>query len=303
MESLFITGGSGFVGRRLLAAIDPGRFGELRWLSRDPAGRAPRTAPVPARAVRGDINVPESYRALLDPGVTVLHLAAATGKAGPALQRRVNVDGTRTLLQECARAGVRRVLHVSSIAAKFPEKKHYPYARAKEEGEALVRASGLPHVILRPTIVAGPGSPVLAGLGRLASLPVLPVFGDGRTRVQPLHVDELVRMMLAVLAGDRFRGETLEIGGASIVTIEDLLLRLRRLLGRHGRRVIHLPLRPLMPLLAAVEKLLGGRLPLSAGQLYSFRYDGVAENRAPREHLEPRWGDIDAMLADSLAHE
>lgn len=299
MESLFVTGGSGFVGRRLLAALDPGRFRTVHWLSRDPARRVP--APAGMQPVAGDLNDPESYRSLLNGDVTVVHLAAATGRAGPAQQRAANVDGTRVLLGECSRAGVRRFLHVSSIAAKFPEKKHYPYGRAKEEGEALVRAAGLPYTILRPTIIAGPGSPVMAGLRRLAALPVMPVFGGGKTRIQPIHVDDLVRVMLAVLAEDRFQGETLEIGGPQAVSIEDFLLRLRRLSGSGRRRVVRLPLRPLIPLLAAGEKVLGQRLPLSASQLYTFRHDGVAEANPLTDRLAGGLRTMDEMIAEDLS--
>src|SRR5205823_14764221 len=62
---------------------------------------------------------------------TVIHLAAATGRLPPEEYFATNVDGTRDLLGQCRRAGVRNFLFVSTIAARFPDLKHYPYAQSK----------------------------------------------------------------------------------------------------------------------------------------------------------------------------
>jgi NADH dehydrogenase len=299
--SLLITGSSGFVGRHFVSALDFTKYGTVYSLSRRPTVAAPPLPPNLA-VIAADLCAPERYCALLGTGTTVVHLAAATGKATPADHRRVNVEGTRALLAACAQAGVRRFLHVSSIAVKFPEKKYYPYARCKEEGEALVRASGLPFTILRPAIIVGRESPVLAGLKRLAALPVMPVFGSGQARVQPLHVGDLVRAMLLILAEGRFQGETLELGGPQALAVEDFMKRIRGCLGSGRARALHIPLPPLIALLGMAEKALGPLLPLSAGQLYSFRYDGLAEKNTLSERLVGSFLGIDAMLKESLSN-
>ena len=90
----------------------------------------------------------------------MVHLAALTGRAAPEEYKRVNVDGTSVLLQACKAAKVRRFLHVSTIAAGYPDQRYYPYATTKAQAESLVRESGLDLAIVRPTLVLGEKSPI-----------------------------------------------------------------------------------------------------------------------------------------------
>jgi nucleoside-diphosphate-sugar epimerase len=230
----------------------------------------------------------------------VLHLAAATGKAGAADHFRVNAAGTRTLVAACEKAGVKNFLFVSSIAVKFPEKKYYPYALAKEQGEQAVRDGCRRYTILRPTLIAGLGSPALAGLARLACLPRPLVFGSGKTMVQPIFAADLARAIGEILSADRFNGETLEMGGRESLGIEDLMMRIRQLLKGKSAAAFHWPLAPTIPLLGVLEKFLFPVLPLSAGQLYSFLCDGLAAPNDLFVRLSPSFLDIGQMLEESF---
>jgi NADH dehydrogenase len=227
----------------------------------------------------------------------VVHLAAATGKADRATHFRVNVEGTRTLLEHTRRAGVSRFLFVSSIVVRYAIRPNYHYAEAKEAAEQLVRSSGLRYAIVRPTIVAGPGSPVVDGLARLAGLPLLPIFGDGRPRVQPIHVDDLALFLGDVLAGDRFAGETLEFGGPEILGIEELLRRLCR--ARFGRdpRVAHIPFALVAAPLRLLEAVAPGLAPFTLGQLALFRNDGTILPNDLYEGRRAKLKTVDEMLS------
>src|SRR5262245_15139073 len=112
MSKVFLTGGTGLLGTRLRARLEASgvAFVDL------PRGQG------------ADLRVPSSYSASLAGVDTVVHLAAATGKATPALHAEVNLGGTKGLLEQCRRAGVRRFIFVSSIAAGFPDLSRYPYA-------------------------------------------------------------------------------------------------------------------------------------------------------------------------------
>jgi NADH dehydrogenase len=228
----------------------------------------------------------------------VVHLAATTGRATKAQHFRVNALGTETLLNECQSAGVDRFLFVSSIAAGFPDRRDYHYAEAKVRAEAAVRGSKIAFTILRPTMILGPASPVLAGLQKLALLPVVPVFGNGRTMVQPVHVDDVVRAIIDVIEHDRFENATYEIGGPEPLTIEELLQRIRETeRGRRGR-AIHVPTGLLRgPLRMAEAVGLAGLLPVTAGQLSSFRFPGVATANPLQDALSPGMRDLADMLA------
>jgi len=272
VSTLFVTGAGGYLGRRFLERIPPGRFRKIVCLVR----RRPECA---SRAdlefVRGDLLDTPAYAAALSSCDTVLHLAAVTGKARPEDYFRVNRDGTRALVEQCRRSGIGRFLHVSTIAAKFSDQSRYYYAQSKSQAEQIVRSSGLRCIILRPTMIIGPGSPLLEGLARLAAAPLLPLPGDGRARVQPIHVDDLADAILALLETGAFEGQTLEAGGSEILSIEEFLRRIARARGRQAR-VLHVPARVVIPLIGWIEKLLPF-LPVTAGQLTSLTSNGTVE--------------------------
>lgn len=300
MAELFITGAGGFLGRRLAGMLPCADHPRAVCLVRREQPELRREG---VELVIGDLLEPASYATRLAPQMTVIHLAAVTGKARPADYWRGNVEATRRLLEACRQRGVRRFIFISSIAAGFRRRENYHYAQSKLAAEELVRSSGLDTLIVRPTMIFGPGAPVLEGLARLASLPVVLVFGDGKVRVQPVDVEDLARCLLRLAAEPALGGRLIELGGPEAVTIEELLLRIRW--NRTGRspKVVHVPLRGWLPLLAFLEKFLLPVLPLTAGQLASFRNEGTAE---PNEFwLEARGGmkSLDQMLESAFLAE
>lgn len=278
MASLFVTGASGFVGRQLLRELPGGAFHTVTGLSRNCEALA-RT--IPARSgwqfVEGDLLGPTASWVHALPGNdVVIHLAAATGKESRARFHAVNVEGTRRLLEECRSSGVRRFVLVSSIATRFTDRRHYHYADSKIQAEALVRGSGLDYAIVRPTMIFGPGSPVLQGFRKLASGPASIVFGPGTARVQPISVTDLARVLIAVAARPALEAGELDAGGPEVVTIENLIQQIRRVIRGEPGRVVHVPIEPLRSLLGLLEPLLLPVLPLTAGQFASFVNDGTA---------------------------
>lgn len=286
MAKLFLTGISGFIGTRLASRLSQdGR--QVAGLSRSAQDGA--TAAHGVQWIRGDLLEPESYRDALSGTHTVLHLAAATGVATPAQHFAVNVEGTRRLLESCRHAGVRRIVSVSTIAVKYPDHRRYYYAQSKAQAEKLVESAGLPFTIVRPTIVVGHGSLVFEGLQKLAGLPVLPVFGNGRARVQPILVDDLVDLIARIVDDPTLEGSTLDLGGPDVLSIEEFLQEIRR--RRRGRAgpAVHIPLALLLPTLATLETVAYRFMPVTVGQLSLFRFDGTAE---PNALFEERRSDM-----------
>ena len=155
-DGIFVTGGSGFVGRRLLKAL-PALGRPIYALQRV----AVRDEIRGVQPVIGDLLEPRTYAPALSQCRTVLHLAASTGRAAAAEHMRANAEGTARLVGAAKDAGVTEFLFVSSIAAAFPDTRGYPYAIAKRAAEESVRASGLPFLIVRPTMILGPGASVV----------------------------------------------------------------------------------------------------------------------------------------------
>lgn len=274
MNRVFVTGATGFLGRHLLPLLAD--FDEVVCLARWPKIDS-ADAPPNVRWISGDLNDPSSFSEALRGMDATVHLAALTGKARAAEYDRVNVAGTRSLLEAARQAGVPYFLHVSSVAVKFPDKSGYPYGRSKQEGETLVRASGLQYTIVRPAIILGSGSPVWKGVAPMLKLPMMPVFGDGRTPIQPIHVADVAEFLAEILRRRLFRGETLEFGGPEILTFEELFQRAREKRSGRRARALHIPLSPVIALLSLLEPLLFPVLPITVGQLSSFRYSGVMD--------------------------
>jgi NADH dehydrogenase len=300
-KSLFITGASGFLGQSLLRKLAHEPEQALACLSRQPA-RLEMTLPTkPAwRWIRGELTDTATYAAALEHADTVLHMAAATGKERPEVFTEANVEGTRQLVEGAARAGVSRFIFVSSIAAKFADQRHYPYAHSKLQAERIVKASGLGWVIVRPTFVFGAQSPVLRGLIKLVKGPVGVVFGSGGVRVQPIDVDDVSEILMRVCDQSQWEGQTIEAGGPSVLSFENLLRRMRVRLRKRDGGMVHLPLAPLRTLLAALEPALLPLLPFSAGQLAAFANESTADRHPLVDTLLPHMKTIEAML-DAVA--
>jgi len=297
MGPIFLTGGTGFVGRRLLQQAPSALRTRFRCLVRSPERLPAVDAGPPGwEAVPGTLGDPAAWRGRLQGCDTVLHLAAAAGKARAATFQAVNVDGTRALLQAAVGAGVRRFIFVSSVAAGFADQRFYPYAWSKLAGEHLVSEAGLAGLIVRPTMILGPGSAVLRGLAALAGAPIGVCVGSGRLPVQPVHVDDVAEFLLAALELEAFPAAPIGLGGPATLSLEALLRQIRVALRGKPGPLLHLPLAPVRRLLALAEPLLLPVMPLTAGQLASFANPGtVPADPWPVSVARPQ-RDLSAML-------
>jgi nucleoside-diphosphate-sugar epimerase len=294
-RSLFITGGTGFVGSHFLRSLDPLEYPRIVCLTRT----RPASAAKNVEFLQGDLLERGGYARALSECDAVVHLAAATGKCPPETYFQVNLEGARALVDECRRAGTKRFLYVSTIAAKFSNTSHYYYAQSKRQAEEVVAASGLPYTIARPTMVMGPGSPVLNGLSKLANLPVIPIFGNGRALVQPVAVNDLAVCLREILDDTGLVNRTIEIGGPQVLTMQELLMKIRRQGGRP--QVLHLPAGLVSAGVSVLEKFLLPVLPFTAGQIASFVNDGTAAQDPRLAGWQARMVTLDQMLSPNPA--
>ncbi len=295
---IFVTGGSGFVGQRVLAELRACGATDVRVLMRTPANATSATAlPDGWRMVHGALDHTAPWAHELAGVHTVLHLASSTGKVSAAQHDAVIVRGTESLVAAAAHAQVTRLLYVSSIAAAFEDQRAYPYAQAKRRAEQVVSASAMQSLIVRPTLVFGRASAVFDGLRKLAKLPVPVTFGAAQVRVQPIDVDDLALLLVSAISStDPWPKAPVALGGPDVVTLEELLRRIRALDGAAPTRFFHLPLEPLRTMLALVEPLLLPILPLTAGQLATFVNHGDAGQ--PSAWLTARQASLPRTMTD-----
>lgn len=285
---LFVTGGTGFVGRHLLRRLPSDLFHQVFCLTRVPERLRDHDHRV--TAVPGDLTAAASYRNALASSDTVVHAAASVGKASPVEHFRINLGGTEQLLHECRRSGVERFVYVSSVAAKYKEISDYPYAQSKRAAEAAVRESGLTYSIVRPTLIAGRGGGAWNRLQALARHAVIPLPGSGATLTQPVYVEDLVACLISVLRHDDFWNEAFDVGGPERVSVEALVRAIHRHHSGKQGFVVHLPLGLILPVLKRV----GG------SGMHFFLEDGVAEPNPLLELHRPRMHGMEDMVALSI---
>jgi uncharacterized protein YbjT (DUF2867 family) len=257
---VLVTGGTGFVGPTVANAIvDAGH--EVRVLERKPG--AWQEAGIRCQeAVQGDVTDAESLRRATEGMDVVVHLVAIR-QGKPEQFQRVMVEGTRNLIAASKEAGVRRLVLMSALGTTEETKDLVPYYGAKWTMEQDAKASGLEHVILRPSFIFGRDGGILPTFLKLAKLsPFTAIMGSGEQRIQPIWIDDVgahfARSVDAPEAADR----TFELGGPDTVTWNELWQRIRALLGIRRRPVIHMPI-GLMRVPAAVTERLPGSIPLT----------------------------------------
>jgi nucleoside-diphosphate-sugar epimerase len=246
-EPSFVTGGSGFIGGRLIERlVAEGR--PVRALARSDAAAA-RVEALGAEAVRGDLSDRESLAAGAAGCATAFHLAAHLGEWGPWEEfERGNVEGTRNALAACEEAGVRRFVHCGTEAALMageplvhvdetvplrPDSRA-PYPATKARAELAVREAnrdGFETVVVRPRFVWGKGDTTLlpemvktVEAGRFAWV------GGGGNVTDTAHVDNVVEGL--VLGAEKGRpGEAYFVTDGEPVVFREFVTEMLRTQG------------------------------------------------------------------------
>ena len=282
---ILVTGGSGFVGGHVVHELRA-RDLAVRCLVRDPRKGAALAA-LGCELVQGDMSDPASLGRAVEGAETVVHLVAIRQGRERDFQR-VMVDGTRDLLSAAKDAGVGRFVLMSALGTSEQTKDLVPYYRAKWEMEELVRASGLPYVIFRPSFVFGRDGGILPTFAKLARYsPVTPITGSGRQRIQPIWADDVAAYFADASTRADVTGKTYELGGPDAVTWNEFWARLKRALGQR-RPSVHVPM-ALMRANALLTERLPGNIPLTRDLLKMLDHGDnvVADDEAVRTFQIP----------------
>jgi uncharacterized protein YbjT (DUF2867 family) len=279
MTTVCVFGGTGFLGRRLVRRL-AAEGATLRIAVRSP-DRA-RTIFQPAdlqdvALVRADVRDRASLAAALAGADAVVNAVSAYVEKSGVTFESVHVRGAETLAQEAAAAGVARLVLVSGIGADPASESHY--IRARGRGELVVRQAFAAATIVRPSAMFGPGDGLfgtLAGIARL--LPAVPLIGGGRTRLQPVYVEDVAEAIARMLADPGTAGETYELAGPSIYTLRELAGFTLRITGK-WRLFVPLPFA-----VAGIQARLFEFLPsppLTTAQVDLLRMDSLASGALP----------------------
>ena len=279
MTTVVVFGGTGFLGRRLVHRL-AAEGAVVRVAVRHPDGA--RSA-LPAADLdqvtffRADVRDQTSVVAAIAGADAVVNAVSAyVEKAGVAFET-VHVQGAEMVARVAVRLGVARLVLISGLGAD-PQSRS-PYIRSRGRGELAVQQAFPDATIVRPSAMFGPGDALFGTLANLARLlPVLPLIGGGRTRLQPVYVEDVAEAVTRILADPGTVGRIYELAGPEVYTLRDLVRFTLRVIGKR---------RLLMPVPFAVAKI-QARLfellpspPLTTGQVDLLKADSVASGTLP----------------------
>ncbi|HSA80928.1 MAG TPA: complex I NDUFA9 subunit family protein [Geminicoccaceae bacterium] len=264
-----VFGGSGFLGRQIVLQLAKDGAA-VRVAVRHPEDAAfltgARTAG-PVTAVRADVWDEASVAPAVAGANAVVNTVGHYVERGGASFEAIHGQGARHVAKAAARAGIGRLVHISGIGADPGSPS--TYVRVRAIGERLV-AEALPAAtILRPSVMFGPEDAFLNRLAALARvLPVLPLFGRGDVRLQPVYVGDVAAAVATALASPAAAGQLYELGGPRIYSYRALVELVLKQTGRR-RLLLPLPYRA-WDLLAALPG-----SPVSRDQVTLMRRDNV----------------------------
>jgi uncharacterized protein YbjT (DUF2867 family) len=279
---LAVTGGTGFVGGRLIElTLAAGH--DVRALTRRPQ---------PDRDgvtwVEGALDKPGSLDRLVEGVDAVIHVAGVINARDAAGFEAGNVTGTAAIMTAAEKAGINRFVHVSSLAAREPRLSLY--GASKAGAEALVAGSSIPSAIVRPPAVYGPGDKEMLELFRMARRGFVLLPPGGRLSV--IHADDLAGLLLALADPTAPRGLLVEPddGRHRGWSHEEFGQALGRAV---GRRVATLSTpRPVLGLVSKIDRLVRrDKAKLTADRVAYFSHpDWMVDpgRGAPEELWRPR---------------
>lgn len=291
-----VFGATGFLGRAVAARLlDAGMT--VRVAARHPEHPRCGGPEGRIRLARADVRDQASVAAALEGAHAVVNAVGLYVERRAETFEAVHVQGAATIAGQGARLGIDKLVHVSGIGADPASPSSYVRARAK--GEREVRAQFENAVIVRPSVLFGPGDAFLNAIDAITrSVPVFPLFGRGRTRLQPVFVGDVADAVFRCIDGDTANGRICELGGPRVYTyrqVVQMVLRFRQ----RKRLLLPVPF-ALWSVQAKVLSLLP-RPPLTEDQVVLMGNDNVVgEGAVTLAQLGASMHELEALLPACL---
>jgi uncharacterized protein YbjT (DUF2867 family) len=284
---VFLTGATGFVGSHMPARLLADghivralvrRRGVLR-SAEAPTGRL--------EEVQDDINS-ENLTKRLAGCDAVINLVGIIYEHGAATFERIHHEGTRNLVEAARKNGVKRFVQMSALGARPTNASAYHTTKFAAEEE--VRNSGIPWVVLRPSLIVGPGSAFVKQMMEvmLAAPFVRPIPGTGKYRFRPVDIDDVVECFTQSLTNPAATGQSIDLVGGEELTLDEMAEQIAACLDvRKG--ALHVPM-PLMKAAAMFFSLLPIKPPVTLVQLRMLEEGSTADPTAMKRifSIEPQ---------------
>lgn len=290
---VLLSGAGGFIGSHLVVALRAAGH-EVLACGRDTAAlkrRWPKLRVIATDYTRD--RTLEAWLPRLKDIDLVINAVGIIREQGSQTFEALHTAAPIALFQACAMTGVRRVIQLSALGAE----KDAPsgYHRSKAKADAFLRTLALDWAILQPSIVYGPGAKSMGLFQALASLPLIPLVGRGEQTIQPLHIDDLCRAVVDLMATPEPIRADIPLVGPKPLTLRALLTQLRHWLGFARVRFLSIPY-PIMRAVAGVMQHVS-TAPITPETLAMLQ----AGNTAPVAPCVARFGFTPKSLGQVLA--
>lgn len=232
---ILVAGATGFIGSHVVHAF--------RQAGHDVREVVRMSRPVTDGQVRGDFRIdtdPALWQSRLGEVDVVVNAVGVLRETRASSFSTVHIQGPRALFSACAQAGVRKVIQISALGADEEALSRYHVSKANADRHLM--SLPLQWIVLRPSLVFGPGGASTRLFSGMASLPLVPLVGNGQQRVQPVHVDDLAQLCVRLAAGDEHDRRVIDVVGPQVFTSSELLASLRTMLGLGRIRFLRVPL-------------------------------------------------------------
>jgi NADH dehydrogenase len=276
-ELIVVFGGSGFLGRYVVKALAKRGYRVRVPIRRPHLGQELRVMGDVGQIhlMQANVRYPDSVAAALEGADGVVNLVGVLYETGKQNFKAMHVDAAETIARAAARKGVRKMVQVSAIG---DPRGRSNYAKSKGRGEEVVRAALPAATILRPSILFGPEDNFLNRFAAMArSAPFLPLIGGGKTKFQPVHVQDVADAIVGALERPEAAGRIYELGGPRVYSFRQLMRFILATIQRK-RMLLGLPFflaEPLGGLMAFGAKILPFPPMLTADQVRSLKSDNV----------------------------
>jgi uncharacterized protein YbjT (DUF2867 family) len=267
-----VFGGTGFVGRRVVRYLH-----EVGTRVRVVSRHQRRGEDDGIEQIAADAHDEVGVRAALAGADGAVNAISLYVEHGTDTFHSVHVETAGKIARAARQAGIRRFVHISGIGANAASSS--TYIRSRGEGEAAVQTAFPGAIIVRPAVMFAADDAFLTTILRLLrSLPAYPIFGDGTTRLQPAHADNVAAAIAQILRQSQKPYPVYELAGPRIYSYEELLRTIART-ARLRPALMRIPFALWNALAGLAERL--PQPPLTRNQVELMQIDTTASERLP----------------------
>ena len=269
MHRIVVVGGSGFVGRYVVARLASAGHPVVVPTRRREAAKHLILLPT-VDVIEANVHDPRALAALFDGATAVINLVGILNEGAGATFARAHADLARTVVGACKEAGVTRLLHMSALNADVAGPSQY--LRTKGEAEQLVMASELHWTIFRPSVIFGPGDSFLSLFARLSRLLPVIALAAPQARFAPIFIGDVAHCIVTALDDDLTYRSRYDLCGPKVYTLREIVRYVGEVTGALR------PIIPLNPVLSTVQAFMLEHAPgtlMSRDNLRSMSIDNV----------------------------